>query len=239
MAVTTEYGRLAQRLLQDIVAGRYEVGDKLPTEADLCRITGLARGTVRQALQRLEDLGMIDRTPRHGSRVLARVPMGDYQPVAGSADDIVAIVERTRILHPTVREVRADRALARRLGVRAGSTWHLVEGKRVMRSARTPPLCWSEQYVSTTQGLDMVLHGTFTVEDTAKVEIEQVVRAEPLDASLAEELESDCSTALVVVRRQRDERGRLVSVGVHTHPADRYEMRTVIAPRRFPIRLDK
>jgi DNA-binding GntR family transcriptional regulator len=239
MVVTTEYGRLAQRLLEDIVDGRYEVGDKLPTEAELCSSTGLARGTVRQALQQLQRLGMIDRQPRHGSRVIAKVPVGDYQPVAGSADDIITIVQRTRIVHPLVRDVRADRALGRRLGVRAGSAWHLIEGPRVMRGERRPPLCWSEQYVTTAGGLDAVLRGDFTLEDTASVEIEQIVRAEPLDPAWAVALETDCATALVVLRRQRDLRGRLVSVGVHTHPADRYEIRTVIAPREVSIRLDK
>jgi GntR family transcriptional regulator len=232
MSASTAYGQLAQRLLHEIIDGRYGVGERLPTEAELCRETGLSRGTVRQALQQLEQLGMIDRRPRHGSSVLASVPVADYQPVAGSADDIIALVARTKILAPRVSKVTANRALASRLGVRVGSKWHLIEGPRVFRDRRNPPLCWSEQYVTSAHGLDVVLRGDFTLEDTARVEIEQIVRAEPLDPTIAKELDSTSSTALVVLRRQRDADKRLVTVGVHTHPADRYELRTVIAPTR-------
>jgi DNA-binding GntR family transcriptional regulator len=80
--------------------------------------------------------------------------------------------------------------------------------------------------------LDTVLRGNFTLEDAASVEIEQIVRSELLDPTIAEALDSTCPTALVVLRRQRDANKRLVTVGVHTHPADRYELRTVIAPTR-------
>ncbi len=239
MAAPTAYAQLAQRLLQEIVDGRYGVGERLPTEAELCRETGLSRGTVRQALQQLEQLGMIDRRPRHGSSVVAAVPVADYQPVAGSADDIIAIVARTKILAPRVSEVIADRTLADHLGVRVGSRWHLVEGPRVLRGKREPPLCWSQQYVTSAHGLDTVLRGNFTLEDAASVEIEQIVRSELLDPTIAEALDSTCPTALVVLHRQRDANKRLVTVGVHTHPADRYELRTVIAPTREANRTDK
>src|SRR5258707_1741822 len=115
MSTSTAYSQLAEQLAGEIVDGRYPLGSRLPTEAELCRDTGLARGTVRQALQRIQDAGMISRRPGDGSRVVALAPLDDYQPVAGSPDDIVTLVQRTRILRPQVRDVVADATLARRL----------------------------------------------------------------------------------------------------------------------------
>jgi GntR family transcriptional regulator len=229
VSTSTAYSQLAEQLVAEIAGGRYPLGSRLPTEAVLCRDTGLARGTVRQALQRIQDSGMISRRPGDGSRVVALSPLDDYQPVAGSPDDLVTLVQRTKILHPQVRDVVANTTLARRLGVGRGSKWHLVEGPRVRRDRHQRPMCWSEHYMPAgSQGLDILLSGDFTASQSGAYDIEQVVSAAVLDERLATALESECSAALIVTRRQRADGGRLVAVGIHTHPADRYELRTMI-----------
>jgi GntR family transcriptional regulator len=234
VSISTAYSQLAEQLVSEILGGRYPLGSRLPTEAELCRDTGLARGTVRQALQRIQDTGMISRRPGDGSRVVALAPIDDYQPVAGSPDDIVTLVQRTRILHPQVRDVVADAAVAARLGVARGSKWQLTEGPRVRRDRRQRqrPLCWSEHFLPAgSRGLDIVLKGDFTASQAGAYETEQVVSAEALDERLATMLESACPTALIVTRRQRADDGRLVAIGIHTHPADRYQLRTMIQRR--------
>jgi GntR family transcriptional regulator len=232
VSTSTAYSQLAEQLVAEIADGRYPLGSRLPTEAELCRDTGLARGTVRQALQRIQDSGMISRRPGDGSRVVALSPLDDYQPVAGSPDDIVTLVQRTKILHPQVRDVVANTTLARRLGVSRGSKWHLVEGPRVRRDRHQRPLCWSEHYLPAgSPGLDILLSGDFTASQSGAYDIEQVVSAAVLDERLATALGSECSAALIVTRRQRADGGRLVAVGIHTHPADRYQLRTMIRRR--------
>jgi DNA-binding GntR family transcriptional regulator len=226
----TAHQRLAEELLAEITAGRYSIGDRLPTEAALCQRTGLARGTVRQALRRIEELGMIHRRPGDGTRLIALQPVDDYQPVAGTADDIVTLVERTKILRPATRTVVADGELADRIGAPPRTAWYLVEGPRVRRHRIEPPLCWSEQYLDTSQpGRDKLLRGDFTAAEARAHATEQVVSAALLDERFAAALEAEPGgPALVVTRRRRDERGRLISVGIHTHPADRYQLRTVV-----------
>ena len=83
---------LADALLEDIASGRYRVGGKLPTEAELCEIHQLSRGTVRQALAHLESLGMILRRARAGTTVLAREPENPYLQFVSTRDEIVALV---------------------------------------------------------------------------------------------------------------------------------------------------
>ena len=229
MARSTAYRDLADRLVADIGAGRYPVGRRLPTDAELCAETGLSRGTVRRALGLVSDLGLISRRPGDGSRVVATAPLDEYQPVAVSTDDIVVLSRRTRIEAAIVGDVVADAVLARRLRVPRGSRWHLIEGPRVRVAGDDTPLCWSEHYVTYgSPGVEVIQRGSYTDAEAAAGDIEQIVSAEPLEASLAARLRTDSRVALVVTRRRRDAGGRMLSVSIHTHPADRYELRTVV-----------
>jgi GntR family transcriptional regulator len=232
VARDTAYRELADRLVTEITAGRHEVGARLPTDAELCATTGLSRGTVRRALGLVSDLGLISRRPGIGSQVLTTTPLDDYQPVARSTDDIAVVSRRTRLESPVVREVVAGAAVARRLGARRGSRWNVIEGLRIRTVGDTTPLCWSQHFVRPdTPGVEVILRGNYTDAEAAAGEIEQIVRAEPLDRQIASRLATAATAALVVMRRRRDERGRLLSVSIHMHPSDRYELRTVVRTR--------
>jgi DNA-binding FadR family transcriptional regulator len=58
------------RLLTDIVRGAFLRGARLPAERDLVRDLGASRASVRDALRRLEDWGLI--AIRHGSGAVVR-----------------------------------------------------------------------------------------------------------------------------------------------------------------------
>jgi GntR family transcriptional regulator len=63
------YFQLAELLETEIASGRWEPGARLPSEPDLCGQYGLSRTTVRQALARLEQRGLIERFKGRGSFV--------------------------------------------------------------------------------------------------------------------------------------------------------------------------
>ncbi len=52
------------QILQLIVSGDWEEGDKLPSENKLCDVLGVSRNTVRAALNKLNAIGLVE--PRHG-----------------------------------------------------------------------------------------------------------------------------------------------------------------------------
>lgn len=60
------YQQVADVLEQRITSGAIPVGERLPSENDLCAEFGLARATVRQALQHLESRGLVQRVPNRG-----------------------------------------------------------------------------------------------------------------------------------------------------------------------------
>lgn len=63
------YFQLAQLLEEEIVTGRWEPGTRIPSEAELGSSYGLSRTTVRQALARLEQEGLLSREKGRGTFV--------------------------------------------------------------------------------------------------------------------------------------------------------------------------
>ncbi|WP_415638957.1 GntR family transcriptional regulator [Prescottella defluvii] len=221
---------LAQELISRIQSGEFGIGDKLPTELELCESSSLARGTVRQALKHLEDAGMISRRRGAGTTVEAPASVAGHQAFVTSAVGLLAFVQRTRIQNPIANDVVADEDLEDQLGVPLGSEWYRVAGPRVVRGTELPPICWSEVYLrADLPHRRMVLTGRFDIGNLVRQRIEQQVSGSVLAPSLARALGAESgSAALVVTHRHIDSSGALEAVGRHTHPADRYRIATSI-----------
>jgi DNA-binding GntR family transcriptional regulator len=66
----SEFGFQPAELLEhEIATGRLAPGDRVPSEPELCRRFGVSRTTVRQALGRLNQRGLIERHPSFGTRL--------------------------------------------------------------------------------------------------------------------------------------------------------------------------
>lgn len=68
------YFQLAEIVEEEIVSGRLEPGTRLPSEPDLCEQYALSRTTIRQALARLEQKGLITRDKGRGTFVASSKP---------------------------------------------------------------------------------------------------------------------------------------------------------------------
>ncbi len=74
---------LADRLVTAIAVGAYSPGERLPPERELAERLGVSRVTLRQALSRVADLGLIDvRRGRGGGSFVAAVSWEDVAPEA-------------------------------------------------------------------------------------------------------------------------------------------------------------
>src|SRR5918994_4275137 len=85
------YYQLKQILAEAIEVGRYEPGDKLPSEHDLCQAFNVSRTVVRQALNELEMEGLLRRRKGRGSFVLPKkVSENLFQNLTGLYEDVAA-----------------------------------------------------------------------------------------------------------------------------------------------------
>jgi len=140
------YQVIARELLSAIDEGRYEVGDRLPTEAELCERFDVSRFTVRSALAQLEQKGVVSRRPKIGTLVTARSSQKPYAVAVGSLSELLAFLDVTTVKPFDVSEVIANRALAADLRCPVGTRWLRV------RTLRTPaggsvPISWTEYYL--------------------------------------------------------------------------------------------
>lgn len=65
------YIQISELLHREIAAGHYQIGERLPIEADLAVQLAVAVGTLRKALSKLEDDGMLERRQGSGTYVKA------------------------------------------------------------------------------------------------------------------------------------------------------------------------
>jgi DNA-binding GntR family transcriptional regulator len=125
------YQRIEKRLREAIAAGRYPIGSLLPTEAELCASLDVSRHTVREALRRLVEAGLVERRQGAGSVVVAREPprrevhaLRDVAALLQYAQDTRLDIRRSRLV-PLSAE---DAALAHG---EPGETWLKVEALRI------------------------------------------------------------------------------------------------------------
>jgi DNA-binding GntR family transcriptional regulator len=108
------YQILREQLRDEIAAGRYSDGVRLPTESELVARHGLSRQTVRRAFQDLVAEGAVYRVPGRGT--YASEP-GRYLRQLGSIEDLMSLSDDTTM------EVLSG--LRRRVDVEAASRLRL------------------------------------------------------------------------------------------------------------------
>jgi len=89
--------QVIDQLRAQITSGRWPVGSKIPTEAELAASTGTSRNTVREAVQSLVHAGLLERRQGSGTYVLAASELAGAvsRRVAGAQQRDVLEVRRT------------------------------------------------------------------------------------------------------------------------------------------------
>jgi GntR family transcriptional regulator len=231
---------LADSLHRDIVDGRFPVGSILPTENDLCRLYGVSRYTVREAMRRLSELGLIERQKGVGTHVIAAEGQARYTHNIESLDELHQYGSDTLLKVTHSEEIETDAALAGFLGCQTGRKWLRFEGLRLLPE-RTLPVAWVEIYVP---GIFSAIRARIEqgnvaiyklIEETygmSTVEVIQETRAISLGPDLATALHSAQGTpALDVVRRYHDARGEQFEIAHSVMPADRHSFKIRIRRR--------
>lgn len=223
------YVQVSQILQQRIGSGEYPVGGPLPTEGDLCQEFAISRHTVREALRRLAEAGLVQRRQGSGSQVLASQPSGGYVHSMRSLSELFQYAADTRL--------RVDRVFdaVPEAGALAPDSlaqiWLKVEGLR-LDAAGVVAICWTSIYINPafagilpdlaapTGAIYRLIEERYGV----MVErVEQEIRAMPISAAAAVALGvSRRIWAVRVVRRYLDAGGTVMLVSVNDHPGDRF-----------------
>lgn len=91
-----------RRIVGMIFQGQISPGSKLPPERELSVSLGVSRTTLRDALNRLEARGVIDRRPKSGNFVRTVIPTSVREPIEDVVEDRVVglarIIEIRKVL---------------------------------------------------------------------------------------------------------------------------------------------
>ena len=234
----TRYAFVARQLAEAIACGQHEVGSILPNEFELADQFGVSRGTVRSALNELQQLGLIDRRRNAGTRVVASKPetgISNYAQSLGSVDEVVQYAAATQRCIQEFADEVADRKLAALLECRPGRRWLRVSSIRIDgANPKAKPICWTDNYVDDQYSEIIRAHakrykGALGELIEARAgrrisEIKQTIAAIGIPEQVAEKLKAEPGAhALEMTRRYFDGAGEAFMVTISIHPADRYQ----------------
>ena len=234
------YRSLYDAIRQEITSGLLQVGDKLPTEDELCTRYDVSRHTVRSALRDLAEDGLI--ASRQGSRsiVLQQVQPSIYTTTVSSLEELLHYASEVHYEVAKSGMVVADAALAGRMGGDVGQRWLRVEGTR-STGEQKEPVCWTEVFVHADYaGIGLLIgrrKGTIYswIEEMYGVRIEevrQVLCVAPMTADVAQSLGCEPGAMAVCIRRSYFlQDGTLVEVAFNQHPAERFRYELTLRKR--------
>lgn len=227
-----KYHRIYLVLREQLQEGRFAAG--LPGELALMQQFGVARVTVRRALEQLAGEGLISREPGRGTRPIR--PGGENggeaplrTQLTGLLENLVSMGMRTSVKVLDVDTVSASAAVAAALKLETGA---LVQKAVRVRSTKDGPLShittWVPAEVARRFGRrELSRKPILVLLEEAGVKVgraEQSISARLADAEVAGHLQVSVGSALLAVRRLiYDEDERPVQWLHGLYRPDRYE----------------
>lgn len=234
MTDSLRYRQVADGIRQRIGAGQYATGS-IETEAELCRIFGVSRITVRKALEILRGEGIVASRKGSGWRVTVdplRQVLGAFPTVEASLRDDGHDFTR-RILEFTYEHAPGD--IARRLQLAAGA--ELLRVRRLNFADEhvfDVVTTWVPADVAAPLSrADIEAHGVFGSLRLHGIDVGEVVQT--VTASIASADDGQLlgvhqqSPILVVEQMTTDPSGRPIKLSQHRYPAHRMHLEVRIA----------
>ena len=225
------YAWVANDLIDRIGAGEFPVGSLLPKELELAYSYGISRHTIREALRRLDEAGLLSRRRRAGTEVVASRTATSYRQPISSIDDFLQYGEATEIRGKRQKVVKCDAPLAELLACPQGTPWLRVQNVRTRRGDRQP-VCHTTLYLNMElENIEAHAAANFgpmsamieQIYGIQVVEIDQSIEAITLDAASARSLGSEHGApALKAIRKYYDQSRKLIEVAIALHPGDRF-----------------
>lgn len=130
------YEQLRDSLRSRVTSGEWPAGTMLPAETELAKQYKVALGTMRQAISRAVEDGLLERI--HGKGTFVRSELQDalmlrFFRFRGAAGKEMTSVPRSQIIE--LRETELDGEIAQRLGCRRGGRGIFILRTRILEGA--------------------------------------------------------------------------------------------------------
>lgn len=222
---TTRKHAIVREHLRELLAGA-EAGTPAPSERMLVQQFGVARTTVRQAIDTLVAEGLLERVPSRGTFV-AR-PRAEAGRLTSFTEEMARRGLRVRSRTLEARHQGASAGVARALGLGEGAP--VVHWRR-LRLADEAPMCVEETFLDEAllpgfldRPLPSSLYADLDRRGLRPTWAEDSVRAEGAQREEAELLQVPVGAPVLRVARRALSRGRPVAVSRSTYRSDRFTL---------------
>jgi GntR family transcriptional regulator len=127
---STKWSHILGVVRDRIASGIYPVGSTLPTEHALSDEFAASRFTVREAVRRLAEQGLVSRRPKAGTVVMAAQTRPRYTQTVDTLTDLFQFAMTTNFTVSSRRMVTPRGEVADLLRSERGARWLLVTGMR-------------------------------------------------------------------------------------------------------------
>ncbi|WP_172331875.1 GntR family transcriptional regulator [Mangrovicoccus sp. HB161399] len=237
----TRYAILAEALMEDIRSGRYPVGSLLPTELDLCSEFDVSRHTVREAIRRLVDLGLVTRQAGVGTTVRADRLSSRYVQTGESFLSLFQYVREVNLRVLGTQDITAGEEMLDLLECKAGQVWLQVDGERYLVGDEQPialTAIWiarpyraiASELRAPSEPVYSLIERRFGLTTT---EIRQEISSVLIEGEASRRLGvAEGAPGLKVVRKYIDEGGAIYEVAVSLHPGERFSYSSAMKVER-------
>lgn len=225
------YAVVAQALTEDILSGRYPVGATLPTEQSLCTQFDISRHTTREALRRLQALGLVTRRAGVGTQVKSNRIAQRYVHIGDTVSDLFQYAQDMVLNVLEVTDIEADTDTAALLGCAKGQAWSKLHGLRVV-GADAAPVALMDAYIvrlyrgvlDDIEGAGLPLWSLIEARyGVSPFEVRQQITATTLGRSEAAKLHAtEGEPALQITRHYLTDAAETYEVAINLYPAERF-----------------
>lgn len=226
------YLELADELREEVLRGDYSDPGDFPTESVLCKKFDVSRFTVREALRKLTDEGLIARKRGSGTIVQpATARAGALHQPLSNVGEILQYAHDTAISFEKLPAQEVPAKIAEQIGMASKKKWFVFHGKRLKPGRKRPiavTVVWlNPELAGAIDKIDIngaTLFGQ--IEEHAGVTVSRVTQdiqaiAAPKNFSGDLGLEEG-DPILRILRCFFDENDRLLEISASYHPGERF-----------------
>ncbi len=201
------YGIVYSQLAEKIALGEWKVGEKIPTEMELCKLFGVSRITVRRALDELLQRGLIRKEMGKGTFVEQPLMLSPRTQIYSFTNEIIRMGYKPGAKLIFQKEISANKKIAEDLGIHENDK---IIYLRRLRTANNFPLFIGDSYLNT-QAFPNISNADFSklsiaqiIDETLKlkvVRVEQWINTSNPSDEIANLLKLDIGCPILKMKR--------------------------------------
>jgi len=226
------YLQLADELRSAILLGQFGGDEQFPTETALCEKYGVSRFTIREALRKLTQEGLIARRRGSGTTIQAAAARGGalHQPLS-NVGEILQYARDTSIRFDPLERQEIPAKIAEQIGITSTRKWFVFHGKRLKPGRKRPiavTVAWINPDLSDAVAKIDVEGATLFGQiqqygDLNVARVTQDIQAIPASRNFADDLGMEEGDPILrILRCYYDDNDRLFEISASYHPGERF-----------------